>query len=88
MSESTHSLTIPTIHLNGSGRENLTENLEDAYEALDDAYKALRYTAPNGRDYYPQGAGVLERAAEEHMARLRKIHDVMAEIETVLKAIG
>lgn len=81
-------MTIPTIHLNGTSRESLMDGFEAAYYALGKAYDVLKQTAPNGRDYYPQGPHALQQAADEHMARLRKIDEVRDEISELMCAIS
>jgi hypothetical protein len=45
-------------------------------------------TAPNGRDYYPQGPRALERATEEHLARLARLDDVKKEIDELARGIA
>ena len=77
-------MTFPTIHLNGTSKERLVEDLCDACNAIDAAYEALKKTAPNGRDYYPQGPEALERATGEHMLRLRKLDAIKGELEQIV----
>lgn len=79
---------FPTIHLNGTSPESLIEDLEKAGVAIEAAYDALKRCAPNGRDYYPQGPGELEKAAGEHMARLRKLDELQNDISTLIEAIN
>ncbi len=78
--------TLPIIHLNGSGKDNLLEDREAVYSALCDAEVALRKMAPNGRDYYPDPgrmtrAEALHRARQEHLREL--IDAIMAEVEAI-----
>ena len=80
-------MILPTIHLNGTSKERLIESLCNASNALNDAYSALKETAPNGRDYYPQGPQALKQATDEHMLRLRKLDAVKAEIDALTLAI-
>ena len=49
-------MIYPTIHANGTTKERLLEAIEGASLALKIAEEKLAQTAPNGRDYYPQGA--------------------------------
>lgn len=76
-------MQLPTIHSNGTSAESLTEGLCEAYSALNDAYDKLKQTAPNGRDYYPQGPDAYGRAREEHMGRLDRVYSVMKELEAL-----
>jgi hypothetical protein len=48
-------MIYPTIHPNGTTKERLLETIEGASLALKIAEEKLEQTAPNGRDYYPQG---------------------------------
>ena len=80
-------MTLPTIHSNGTSKGRLIEALCNASAALDSAYEALKETAPNGRDYYPDGPRALEAATAEHMARLRAVDSVKAEIDALTMAI-
>jgi hypothetical protein len=81
------SLAIPTVHLNGTGKDDLLEALEVAYSVLGEAYRALKRTAPNGRDYYVQPAGALEQAVSEHHARLKAVDDVRSQLSDIAEAI-
>ena len=76
----------PTIHMNGSGEENLRRDYCDASDALQTAFDVLKRTGPNGRDYYTQGPEALYHAITEHDARLRRIDEVKGEIDRL--AIG
>lgn len=73
----------PTIHLNGTSRESLTEAYVEAGSALRDALQALTAAEPNARDYYPQGHGAFEQACLEHLARLRRVREVLDEVEAL-----
>lgn len=72
-------MTLPTLHLNGSGKRNLADGYMQARDALEAARAALRQTAPNGRDYYPV-PGSMDAAVREHWDRLRRLETIEAEI--------
>jgi hypothetical protein len=80
-------MTVPTIHLNGTSKARLIDALCNASDALNAAYAALRETAPNGRDYYPQGPAALPAATNEHLDRLRRLDAIKAEIDALAQAI-
>jgi hypothetical protein len=80
-------LAIPTVHLNGTSRDDLVEQIALAIHALHEAGRALAGTCPNGRDYYTQGPAAISKALEEHEARMRKVREVIAELETIGEAI-
>lgn len=80
-------MKVPTIHLNGTSRDRLIEDLSEAYYALGKAMSALRVATPNGRDYYPQGPQAYGEALDEHLARLGKIEEVRKELEALIEGI-
>jgi hypothetical protein len=80
-------LMIPTIHLNGTSRESLVEALCEAHRALHEAGRKLAATVPNGRDYYPQPDGAINKALDQHYARMAKLQEVIHEIETIAEAL-
>lgn len=75
--------TMPTIHLNGTSREELNKGYMAAYYALKAAIDALAETGPNGRDYYPQGDRAIGEAIDQHRARMMRLAGVMEEIEAL-----
>ena len=44
----------PTIHLNGTSKDVLAKQYNDAVVLLRGALQAMEDAAPNARDYYPQ----------------------------------
>ena len=78
---------FPTIHLNGTSKEALVDAYLDARWAILDAMEKLGYTAPNGRDYHPQGNSAFSAALEEHRSRLLRLNDVAKELEAIIEAI-
>jgi uncharacterized membrane protein len=80
-------LVIPTVHLNGTSKAALIEQLEAAYDALVTAENTIRQAAPNGRDYYPQGSNVIYDAIEQNVARQQKVREVREEIATIIEAV-
>lgn len=81
-------ITLPTIHLNGTAPEALYESACDALGTLRAAIKAVEATAPNGRDYYPQGDRAILLANYEHAERLRCLREVVDELETLAEHIA
>mgnify|MGYP001612338421 CR=1 FL=1 len=81
-------LMVPTIHINGSSRERLVEDLCDAVTALHDAKTALNRTTPNGRDYYPQGKEALDRALRAHERRMSSLGVIIDELTAIVDEIG
>lgn len=78
-------LTVPTLHLNGSGWNNLYRDYSGALEALKAAMEAL--PVPHGRDYYVQDDGAYERARAQFEAQVAKIREVEEEVRAILEKI-
>lgn len=81
-------LILPTIHPNGTGRETLVADYQRFLGALNSARTGMRDVGPNGRDYYPQGPGALERAQAEHLARMKRLDSIIEEIEAIVVHIA
>lgn len=80
-------MMVPTIHLNGTSRESLVADYEAALDAVRAALDALCATAPNGRDYYPQGASAYGVAEQDHYVRLGHLRVVADELEALILAV-
>jgi hypothetical protein len=80
-------MIFPTVHLNGTSKEALIDDLTRAYTALTSALTALALAEPNGRDYYPQGPDALKTAQAEHKFRLQRVEDVRKEILEIAEHI-
>jgi len=76
-------MMTPTIHINGTSREQLLEGYLSAITALDTALDKLLLTAPNGRDYYVQGDDAWRKASAEHLERMRALHAVREELSQI-----
>jgi hypothetical protein len=81
-------LTIPTIHMNGSGQRHLTQAYAEARDAVVAAIASLSPIAPHGRDYYPQGDGALEKAIVEHRSRIDRLRSVREELALILESLA
>ena len=74
-------LTLPSIHLNGSGRRKLTEDYSAAYNKLiqfRDSFRAIEF---NARDYYPQGNSAFSKARTDRDIMEHKIGSLMQYLE-------
>lgn len=80
-------MKTPTIHHNGTSRDALLKGYIDAAEAIRDALKLVAQTAPNGRDYYPQGNTAILDAQREHKARLKMLMEVYRELSEMIDAV-
>lgn len=61
-------VTLPIVHLNGTGAAALYSAAVDAGHALRAALDATAAAGPNARDYYPAGPDAYAAAAREHAA--------------------
>jgi hypothetical protein len=83
--------TLPTIHLNGTGKQMLLQGYIDALHALKDAEEAMRKIEFNARDYYPQGSLAWGRATDERFtqfAKLKEIEEHLTEIALHISNAG
>ena len=64
-------LTLPTIHLNGTGADSLKREYRAARRAIGAAVDALAAATCNARDFYPQEHGAWERARNERAEAFR-----------------
>ena len=87
MTNATATLTIPTVHLNGSGGTSLVDGYRDAVDQLQLALDTLAHTAPHGRDYYVNGPDVYTMARSEHEARLTALLTVQEELRTLAHGV-
>lgn len=73
-------LRVPTVHLNGSSRDDLVGQCREVYRAITQAMEALNQAAPHARDYYVQDdPEAFEKARRQHEARAQKLIEVMDE---------
>ena len=82
------SLTVPTVHLNGTSREELLRQVQDAGQAVFQARDALAKASPNARDYYPQGEFAYSAARAAHDRRARALLVVEEELSELAEAIA
>jgi hypothetical protein len=81
-------MTFPTVHLNGTSKNDLYEAYSEARHQIRLAIEAVANTCPNGRDYYTQGDQVIYRALEEHEARLKQLEAVYEELGQLLEVVS
>ena len=79
-------IIAPCVHLNGTSKQELMDNLESIHTALEKARDALKAAAPNGRDYY-LGTVTIKQAQDQQIARMRAIDDLQRGIETEMEMI-
>lgn len=81
-------LPVPTIHLNGTSQNNLLDAVVEARAAVQAAVEALTAASPNGRDYYPQGAGAFEVADGWFRKRIAALSVLADDLQELAMAIA
>lgn len=72
---------LPTVHLNGTGRDTLLTEYKEAHAALVAARDALVKTTCHGRDYYPQGPQAYYQAVEARNQFLSRLDEIQYYLE-------
>jgi hypothetical protein len=76
-------LQMPVVHLNGTGKETLLVQYENASVALRKAVDALYAMECNARDYYPLGDQAFTRALGQQLARIESVRRVLDEVGAI-----
>ena len=71
---------LPTIHLNGTSAQTLTEGYSEARIAVQAAMDKLQKVEFNARDYYPQGQLAWLNAVSQRQELLNKLSTVQHEL--------
>jgi hypothetical protein len=79
--ESPAPVTLPTIHLNGTGANGLEAEYRAVRLAIYDAVLALETATCNARDFYPQGPGAYEKARAERQQAFNNLQQVSDYVE-------
>ena len=80
-------IAVPTVHLNGTSKQALLDQLQEAIGAIEDAGKALARAAPHGRDYYIQKDNPINAAMDQHDARMEKLRSIVRELEFIAEQV-
>lgn len=81
-------MMVPTVHLNGTSREELLQQAMAATDKILEAMEVLSCAMPHGRDYYPQGPDALSRAQAEHKSRIERLDSVLSETRDLASLIA
>jgi hypothetical protein len=74
-------VTLPTIHLNGTGAANLEAEYRAVRQTVDGATRLLEQATCNARDFYPQEPGAWQRARDERAEAFRLLQLVSNYVE-------
>ena len=77
----------PTVHMNGTGGEDLMSGYNEAYLKVGVAIDVVNKIEFNQRDYYVQPGAGWEQAVSQHRARLVKLQQVQAELGEIAMSI-
>ena len=69
-------LTLPTLHMNGTGFDMLFSGYDQAEDKLNELTDAFGNIEFNARDYYVQGPDAYTKAREERQAIYAKLKDI------------
>lgn len=75
-------LTLPTVHMNGTGHKTLAKDYENADDALRNFTDTFGRIEFNARDYYPQGPEAWGKARDERCAINLKLREIKTYIDT------
>ena len=81
-------LVIPTVHMNGTGKETLLREYVNAMNAVEKAVEALAQVTVHGRDYYVQGPDWIHAAMLQRCNQFEKLRAVRDELEMIAVAIS
>jgi hypothetical protein len=72
-------MITPTVHLNGTSREELLDQFRECYRSINDTLDIICKAAPHGRDYYPKGDMALPQAQKDHERRIKVLTEMRQE---------
>lgn len=81
-------LTLPSVHLNGTSRQTLLDGYTEAYRKLIEFRDAFNAIEHNARDYYVQGPDAYYKARDQRDAERQRIADLMRYLEDHLLHLG
>jgi hypothetical protein len=80
-------MKTPSIHSNGTSSHVLVDKYMKVLDTTNAAIAALSASAPNGRDYYPQGDNAINEAIKIHEEHMKALVKLNLEAEAVIMAI-
>lgn len=80
-------ITLPVVHLNGSGRASLQKQYENAYCTVSAALLAVAAIETHDRDYYPLGPDAGPAARAERAARCAKLVTIAEELLEIYNSL-
>ncbi len=83
----TKTAVYPTIHMNGTSQNSLTDGYMNALNAVQTAMDTLARVVPHGRDYYPQGPEAILLAQTQHREHMGRLNSVVEDLSQIVMHI-
>jgi hypothetical protein len=80
-------MTLPTVHLNGTSRDELVRQQKAVIGQAWALREALHDAMPNGRDFYPHGPDVINEAVQKHREKLIWCENLITECNKAIESI-
>ena len=81
-------MMFPRVHLNGTSKHELLEQMLAAVHAVRNALKIVQRAAPHARDYYVISDEAYAVARTEYEVRLSKLIEIKNELNEIATVIG
>jgi hypothetical protein len=81
-------MMLPTVHLNGTSKNELEKQALEAAEALAASLDALYRMTPHDRDYYVQTPQAGQLARDEHQKRCHVVLEVLEDVQALQRALA
>lgn len=80
-------LSVPTVHMNGTGKEDLVLQMENVYQTINATIDAMCLSRPHGRDYYTQGDNALQVAQKQWEVRMDSLLKIKEDVTGIVTKI-
>jgi hypothetical protein len=79
----------PTVHINGTSKDELIAGFANQYEALTDVLRCMERYAPHARDYYvlAGGGSKFKAAMDAHVKRIEAIVQMREDLYAMLEKV-
>ena len=82
-----HALCVPTVHLNGTSKDELLGQLRRAIITATALKEFLAEAMPHDRDYYVQGEGLGIRARMQQKVRILKVETIIDDLTAIFQSV-
>jgi len=87
MTDNFHALCVPTVHLNGTSKDDLLGQLRRGIICATALKEFLQESMPHDRDFYVQGEGLSIRARMQQKVRVLKVETIIDDLTAIYQAI-